>query len=178
MELTTAIKTRRSVRKYTDQPLSQDQIDTLLEAIRWAPSWTNSQTWEVILVTEPETKAALSETLGKNPATKAVATAPVVFALAAKLETSGFYSGQPSTNKGDWFMFDSGLATQNLCLTAHEMGLGTVIVGLFDADKVDEILNIPEGYAIVVLVPVGYPGKDPKTPPRKETAEFTHQEKW
>lgn len=178
MELMDAIRNRRSIRKFTDQPLSEEQIEQLLEAVRWSPSWANTQAWEVVAVTEPATKQALADILVKNPATKATANAPVVFALAAKLEKSGYYNDQVTTNKGDWFMFDMGLACQNLCLAAHDMGLGSVIVGLFDAEKAEKILGIPEGYAITAWVPVGYPDKDPKAPPRKETAEFTHRERW
>ncbi len=178
MEVMEAIKSRRSIRRFTDQPLTQDQIDTLLDAVRWAPSWANTQVWEVILVTEAEVKQRLSELLGKNPAIKAVANAPLVVVMAAKLKSSGYYGGRPTTDKDDWFMFDVALATQNLCLAAHDMGLGTVIVGLFDAKKAEEMLDVPEGYAVVAMIPVGHPDKDPKAPPRRETSEFTHRERW
>jgi nitroreductase len=71
-------------------------------------------------------------------------------------------------------MFDLGLATQNLCLAAHSLGLATVIVGLFDHDKAKAILEMPEGYELPVLIPIGYPAQDVKPPKRKEIREFTH----
>ncbi len=71
-------------------------------------------------------------------------------------------------------MFDLGLATQNLCLMAHDLGLGTVIVGLFDHDGAKQILNVPAGYELVVLIPMGYPAKTPSAPERREIEEFTH----
>jgi len=71
-------------------------------------------------------------------------------------------------------MFDLGIATQNLCLTAHNLNLGTVIVGLFDHDKAKDILKVPEGYEVVALVPLGYPAKEASAPPRKEIAELVH----
>ena len=72
----------------------------------------------------------------------------------------------------DWFMFDLGLATQTLCLVAHSLGLGTVIVGLIDHDKVKKILNVPDGYEVVALIPVGYPAQKPSAPKRREISEF------
>jgi len=72
----------------------------------------------------------------------------------------------------DWFMFDLGLATQTLCLSAQSQGLGTVIIGLFNHDKVKEILFVPEGYEIVALIPIGYPAQKPSAPRRKEIGDF------
>jgi nitroreductase len=99
-----------------------------------------------------------------------------VLAVCAKLERAGFYNGQKSTKYGDWFMFDLGIATQNICLTAQDLGLGTVIVGLFDHNKANRLLNVPEGVDCVALVPLGYPNQTPKTPKRRDVAEFTHQD--
>ena len=60
MEVQEAILSRRSVRKYTDEPVTQQDLDALLEAVRWAPSWANTQCWEVIVVTEEEQRAKLA----------------------------------------------------------------------------------------------------------------------
>jgi nitroreductase len=54
-------------------------------------------------------------------------------------------------------MYDLGLATQNLCLMAHSLGLGTVIVGLFDHDRAKAVVNVPDGYELVTMIPLGYP---------------------
>ena len=174
MDLMTGIRERRSVRKFTAEPVEDKDLRILLEAIRWTPSWANTQVWEVILVREKAVKDRLSKLLNRNSAQKAVADAPLVFALAAKKGLSGFYGGKAVTDKGDWLMFDLGLAAQNLCLAAHSLGLGSVVVGLFEAEKAKEILNIPEGYDITVLVPVGHPAKTPSAPKRREIEEFTH----
>ena len=72
-------------------------------------------------------------------------------------------------------MFDLGIVTQNICLTAHSLGLGTVIVGLFDHESAQKIINVPDGHELVALLPMGYPAKTPKAPKRKEISEFTHQ---
>ena len=176
MELMEAIKGRRSVRKFTDEPVSEEDLKTILEAVRWTPSWNNTQVWEVIAVRDKGIKKRLSQLLDRNPAQRATEKAPLVLALAARRNASGFYQGMSTTDKGDWFMYDLGLATQNLCLAAHSLGLGTVIVGLFDAAAARSILGIPGGYDITALVPLGHPAHDPRAPKRRETEEFTHKD--
>ena len=151
----------------------------VLEAARWAPSWANTQCWEFIVVRESETKKKLSEALRQgNPATDAVLNAPIVLIACGKKGLSGFYKGS-LTDKGEfWFMFDVALAVQNLTLTAHSLGLGTVNVGAFDAEKVEEILGIPENVRVVEIIPLGYPAHQPKETPRKEVKDFVFYERY
>jgi len=75
-------------------------------------------------------------------------------------------------------MYDLGLASQSLCLAAHSLGLGTVIVGAFDIDKAEEILGLPGEYRMVSLIPLGYPDQDPPAPKRREISEFAHVDKF
>ncbi len=173
-----AIKQRRSVRHFENRPLTEAELQTLLEAVRWAPSWANTQAWEVVVVRSAEVKAQLQACLTRNPASNALIQAPVVLVLCAKTGSSGYYKEQVTTKFGDWMMYDLGLANQNLCLAAHDLGLGTVIVGLFDHDKARAILGLPAGYEVVTMVPVGVPAKIGGAPKRRETAEFTHFDKW
>ena len=170
------IKGRRSVRKYEDRKVSPEILNEVLEAVKWAPSWTNNQCWEIIIVEEPSIRTKLQQTLppNGNPALKAIVDAPVLLAVCAKLRNSGFYKDQASTKFGDWFMFDLGIACQNLCLAAYSRGLGTVIVGLYDHNKAAEILNVPPGYEQVVLIPMGYPAKISSAPARRDVDEFIH----
>ncbi len=171
------IKTRRTIRKFQDKDIPEDVVDQLMEAVRWAPSWANTQCWEVILIRDKELKKELSQILSpKNPAIPAVEKAPLTLGICAKLGLSGYYKGRALSKFGDWFMYDLGLATQNLCLTAHSLGLGSVIVGAFDHDKARQILKVPEGYEILALVPVGYPAQEPKPPKRKEVKDFVHKD--
>jgi len=171
------IKARRSIRNYEDKMVSDDLLNQVLEAVQWAPSWANTQCWEIIVVKDAASKQKLQETMGKgNPATKAIVSAPVVLAVCGKLKSSGYYKEQVTTKFGDWFMFDLGLATQNLCLVAHDLGLGTVITGLFDHDQAGKILAVPEGYELVTLIPLGYPAKVSSAPKRRDISEFVHKE--
>jgi nitroreductase len=75
-------------------------------------------------------------------------------------------------------MFDTALAVQNMVLAAHGLGLGTVIIGTFDAVKAAETLGVPEGYQVVTLFPLGVPAKEGKAPPRKEISEIAFTDKW
>ena len=173
------LKNRRSVRKFTDDAVSEENIQAVLEAVQWTPSWANTQCWEVIVVKNQGLKETLAEVLPKtNPARKHFTEAPVILVLCGKLGSAGYYKGQVTTKFGDWFMFDLGLAAQNLCLTAHNLGLGTVITGLFDQGKAGEILGVPEGYELVSLIPVGYPAHESKPPKRREINDFTHYDKF
>ncbi len=178
MELLEAIEKRRSVRKFTDDKVTDEQIREILEAARMAPSWANTQVWEFIVIRERETLERIAETYSEfNPARKCTINASALIMACAKRDVSGFKEGKQTTKYNEWFMFDLGLAVQNLCLRAHELGLGTVIAGLFDHDKCREILSVPEGYEVVVSIPVGVPAVAAKKgPPRKELGEFVHKE--
>jgi nitroreductase len=177
MDVLEAIKGRRSIRKYKPDPLPDDMLDEVLEAVRWSPSWTNTQCWEVIDIREPEIKARVAETLPSgNPALSSLRDAPVLLVFCAIQNLSGFKRGEAMTDKGDCFMFDIGAAMENLCPAAHSLGLGTVIVGLFDANKVGSPPGVPENISVLAMTPLGYPQKEVSAPGRKELADFVHFE--
>ena len=178
-DLMSIVRGRRSIRRYQDKDIPQADLQKILESVQWSPSWANTQCWEIIVVKEAATKEKLKESLTpRNPAVAGLTEAPVVLALCGKLQSAGYYKGQATTKLGDWFMFDLGIATQSLCLTAHSLGLGTVIVGSIEHDKAKAVLGVGEGYELVALIPVGYPAKDSPAPKRREISEFTHHEKF
>jgi len=179
MDIFTAIRERRSIRKYKPDPVPDDLLLDILDAARWAPSWANTQCWEVIIVGNPETKQKLSGTLPSgNPARDALCQAPLVIVACAQVEKAGYYKGKPVTDKGDWYMFDVALAMHNLTLAAHARGLGTVHVGLFDAPAVADILEVPPEVAVVELLPLGYPDGQPSRTSRKNVGDFVAYEKY
>ena len=193
MDLFEAINNRRSIRKYTSDPVDDKKINTILEAGRWAPSWANSQCSRFVVVRDAKVRAALGEAMvkmkgpdGKEfapPSVAAINTVPVVICVCGAIGASGVYpgaAGSPTyvTDKGDWFMYDTALATQNMVLAAHALGLGTVILGLFDAAKAEKAIAIPQGYRLVVMVPVGVPAQVGKAPPRKELSEIAFKDKF
>ena len=180
MDCLEAITTRRSIRQYKDTPVTDEVLNKVLEAARWAPSWANTQCTRYVVVRDSATKTKLAETLSRgNPATEAIKNAPVVIVACAELKKSGYYRGEVATDKGDWFMFDVGIAMENLALAAHALGLGTVHVGnIPDAKKVEEILGLPEGVVAVEMTPLGYPAIEVKAPRRKELSEIAFYEKY
>ncbi len=180
MDLMEAIKGRRSIRKYKPDPVPEEALNRVLEAVRWAPSWSNTQCWEVIVVRDPKVRSKLLTVFPPrgNPALSSIADAPIVLVLCGKKGVSGFYKGEPSTSKGDWLMFDTGIAMQNLCLAAHSQGLGTVIIGLFDHKKTEGLLGLPENVEVVAMTPLGYPATEGIVRKRKEISEFVFNEKY
>ncbi len=176
MELQEAILKRRSIRKYTDYYVTDDEIKEILEAARWAPSWVNFQIWEFVVIRDREMIEKVTSTYTeKNPAYKCSFASSVLIAACAKKKVSGCFSGVDTTKFSEWFMFDMGLTVQNLCLKAHELGLGTVVVGSMNHDACNKVLSVPDDHEVVVVIPVGKPVDMNKKPtPRKEQKDFVH----
>jgi nitroreductase len=174
-----AIKDRRSIRKYKPDGVPEEMLQMILEAVRWAPSWANTQCWEVILVRDPNMKSELANTLTvTNPARSSMTEAPLVVVLCGKKGISGFKKDEAATVKGDWLMFDTGIAMQSLCLAAYGFGLGTVVVGLFDHKKAEEILGVPQTVEVVAMTPLGYPASGTGAPKRKDLSDFVMNERY
>ncbi len=179
MDFYEVITKRQSVRIYKTDPIPEDALTRILEAFRAAPSWANTQAWELVLVSDVEIKKQLQQTISKgNPAAAAFADAPLIVCAIGITGKSGFYKGKVSTEKGDWVMFDMGIATEHLALAAANEGLGTVHVGFFDTKKVAEILEIPPDRTIIELIPMGYPAYEPRRVPRKPLADFVFKNKY
>ena len=184
MEALEAIRTRRSVRRYSDQPVEPEKLQAVLEAVQQSPSWSNLQCWSLVVVSDQAVRDRISELsyvesffavygYKSNPAQKALAQAPVVIVACADPSKSGDLRGQ------QYYMADMGIATENLMLAAHAQGLGSVFVGVFDEEKLKELLEIPAGIRVVGLFPLGYPAGESKGgPPRKPLSEFVHYGTW
>ncbi len=176
MELQEAILQRRSIRRFSDKPVSDEALREIFEAVRHSPSWANTQAWEFVVARD---RALISQIAGtyseKNPATKCSQSASALIVVCGKTGVSGCYDGKTVTKYDCWFMFDLGIATQTLCLKAHELGLGTVVVGLMDHDACKKLIGLPEGYEVAAVIPIGYPAVEPKAgPPRKTLSEMVH----
>lgn len=175
MDVIQAIKTRRSHRQYTDEVVTQEQLDTVMEAARWAPSWANSQSWYFVVVIDKSLKSKISQTMTGNRAAQAVQQAPVLIVACAEPGQSGCFDGVPVTDKEwSWYMYDVGLAMQNISLAAHALGMGTVHLGRFDAAAVGAIIKLPPQMTVVAMTPLGHPPSDasPVAPPRKAVEEI------
>ena len=184
MDTLEAIKTRKSVRKFSDRPVEPEKLQAVLEAARLAPSWANMQCWRFVVVEDQAVKERISELsyvesyfasrgYTFNPGQKALAQAPVVIVACAEPIQSGDLHGQ------QYYMTDMGIATENLMLAAHSLGLGSVFVGVFDEEGLGDLLDIPPGVRIVGLFPLGYPLEAGKGgPPRKPLDEIVFYGKW
>ena len=81
--------------------------------------------------------------------------------------------GSFTTSKGThWQSFDAGIAAQTFCLAAHEAGIATVIMGIFDEEKVKEVIDVPDGQSVSALVAIGYADDEPEAPRRKSAEEL------
>ncbi|MEA2101402.1 MAG: nitroreductase family protein [Thermodesulfobacteriota bacterium] len=179
MDIDKAIKDRRSIRKFTDDYIDDNTIKDLLEAARWAPSWANTQAWEFIIVRDTGLIKEVVDTYSpKNPATSGSLAASALIVACAKTGVSGCYNGKDATSISNWFMFDLGLAVENLCLKAHSLGLGTVVVGLMDQKTCKQVLDVPDSHEVVAVIPVGIPQKTRPAPERKDLAAFVHLNKF
>ena len=172
MEALECLKTRRSVRKFTEQPVTKEEIEQVVAAAAYAPSWKNTQIARYIVVTDKEKKQRLADDCMMDFAfnQKTTASAPALVVLTMITGRSGYErDGSFSTSQGThWQSFDAGVAAQTFCLAAHALNLGTVIMGNFDDEKVAQVVQIPEGQKVAALIAVGHPAEEPMCPKRKD----------
>lgn len=159
MDVMIAIKGRRSVRSFTDQPVDKEMLLKLLEAAVWAPSAGNSQTWRFVIVTE----AAMMKKI-KMVSPGLLGNPPAVIVIAQDMVLSKHKSGQmgPETLT----KMDSAMAAQNIMLAAHTMGLGTCAIGSFHPGALAKLLGMPEQIVPHLMVTVGHPAVKPPPPKR------------
>lgn len=155
---------RRSIREYTQTSVTDEQIEALLQAAMAAPSANDLRPWAFVVVRDPERRFALGQVHQWSPM---CSQAPVVFAVL----------GNPDSS--DHWVEDCSAATENLLLTVASLGLGGVWVGIYprrqrEAD-VRKVLDIPEPWRVLCLVPVGEPAaaKSPRT--RYEASKVHHE---
>lgn len=168
MELQSALENRKSIRSYLSKDVEPEKLTALIEAASLAPSWKNSQTARYYVIHTPEKleqiRATLPEFNRKN-----CEQAPALIITTVVLNRSGYErNGEPTNELGNgWGFYDCGLGSMALLLKATELGLSTLVMGIRDAAKIREILEIPENEAVVSVISVGYSDADPERPARK-----------
>lgn len=165
---------RRSIRQFSDKPVSHELLSRIVETASYAPSWKHTQIVRYIAV-EGETKQKLAQCTSTYPNNgKIMENAPMVIAVTIIKGRCGFErDGSYTTERGDsWQMYDAGVASEAFCLAAYEEGLGTVIMGIFDQKEASDLLEIPEERELVALIPIGYPAESPVAPKRKSVEEL------
>ena len=174
METLECIKTRRSVRKFKTDSVSKETIEKLVLAASYAPSWKNTQITRYIAIDDSSILKKIADDCTPVYNSNIIQQSPMLIAVTFIKGRCGFErDGSYSTKKEDrWQMFDVGAACQTFCLAAKEKGLGTVIMGIFDEDKITELLEIPEERELAALIAVGWPDIDPEAPKRKSVDDL------
>jgi nitroreductase len=173
MDLFQAIAARRSIRKYRDIPVEAEKLRQVLDAARLAPSWKNLQCWRFLVIANAQTKARILAAFPEdNPGRKALAQAPLLILVCAAPEESGVENGI------EYYIADSAIAFEHLCLAAQALGLGTCWMGWYDEAQLKVAAGVPEPFRVVGVTPLGYPDQEPKARPRKELQEVAYFDQW
>ena len=204
MDVSEAIRKRRSIRKFKPDPIPEEKIRLLLESARLAPSGTNTQPWRFIVIKDNDTKKKLQEAAHNQ---RHINRAPVIIVCCADLKAfkefpervdelieSGALPEKtrevfvPYLKKGmDTVTKDAlivaaeanvAIAVEHIVLQAVEIGLGTCWVRWYEDDKVKEILDIPEYVEVMALLPVGVPDEEPAPRPRLGLDKIVYSEKY
>ena len=171
MNVFEAIESRRSIRAYTSGKVSDEDVERLIDAARWAPSAGNIQPWEFVIVRDTKIKqrlsaAALDQTF--------IEEAPVVIVVCADEDRSGWGYGSRGVNL--YCLQDTAAAIQNMLLAACALELGACWIGAFHEEEVERILKTPRGVRAIAIVPLGHPAEKPEAPPKRSIGEMIHYE--
>jgi len=147
MNVSEAIRTRKSVRSYLPRQVEDEKLTAVLETARLAPSASNRQEWRFVIVRDAETRRKIAEAANSQTF---IGEAPAVIVACAETDGRIMMCGQLS------YPIDVAIALDHIALAAVEYGLGTCWIGAFNEKKVKQILSIPERIRVVELMPIGY----------------------
>lgn len=169
MNTVECIKSRRSIRKYKSDKIDHTLLESIISTASYSPSWKNTQITRYIAIEDTSIINKIVTDFTPEYNANTIQQVPMLIAVTMVTGRCGFErDGSFTTKKEDrWQMFDVGVSCQSFCLAAHDAGLGTVIMGIFDEDGVTELLHIPEGQELVALIAIGYPDIEPIVPKRK-----------
>ncbi|NQV08140.1 nitroreductase family protein [bacterium] len=171
----TAIRERRSVRSFTSEPVTDQQVEAILEAGRWAPSGLNSQPWAFVVAREPQIRAAMGDILRRiTYSWKGFATAPVLIVVSVD-----------SSRDPGHFVEDGAVAAHNLCLAAQSLGLASSWAGIYAKRArrgsvqyaLKALLSLPRPHRIIAVIPIGVARHETKTS-RRPLAEMVHHDRF
>ena len=175
MEFFDVVRTRRSVRSFMAEPIPDEVLNKVLEAVRIAPSGSNRQPWRFVVVRDEAVKQKLIPACGNQ---KWLAEAPVIVVACGQV----FDYNRGGYMEDNSFLVDVSIGMTHLILAARNEGLGTCWIGFFDNREVKKVLGVPEGWNVVGLTPLGYPkaGNKAFTDPgqRKQLSEIVSTDKF
>lgn len=169
MDAIEAIMTRRSIREYTDEPVTAAQIQMLLECAMNAPSACNQQSWRFVVLTD---RKLMDSVPSVHPNCHMIRSAPAAILVCGDTEDL--------TADGFWPQ-DCAAAIENLLLAAHALGLGAVWTGIYPVEArtraVQRLLGLPANIVPLAMIPVGHPKEEP-APVKRFDPKRVHQNGW
>jgi nitroreductase len=169
-----AIKNRRSVARFESTQLRDEELEAILEAGRWAPSWLNKQPWSFIVIKDQKIKQELSEVV---PTTfvQGLKEAPVCIAISVDPEEDPYH-----------YLEGGAVASQNMVLAAQSLGLHSSWIGIFDVkehknsaeSRVKKILEVPKKHRVISLLPIGHSKYETPKKDRKALRQIVHEDKF
>lgn len=174
------IHTRRSIRRYTEEPVSDETLQVILEAARRAPSGKNQQLWRFVVVRDAAKRAELA---GINHEQRFLEKAPVHLVVCAlprlregeSIENVNEQSPEHGVKQG---IRDASIAATHILLQAEALGLGACWCGWHTQEAIRGALDIPADKYVVGFIALGWPAESPNARPRKELSELVHYERW
>ena len=148
-----AIRNRRTVRRFKSNPVDEEMLQMILEAGRWAPSFSNLQPWKFIVIRDPGLKTSLDKEARQSVLHLGINQAPVVILVCVDRRIDPIHAIEAGA-----------AATQNMTLAAHSLGLGAGWIGIWGTEaetSIQKLLKLPETVRVVSLLPVGVPDESP-----------------
>lgn len=170
MEFQSVIENRRSIRGYDEnKKASKEAIEEMVKAAILAPSWKNSQVSRYHIAMTEEGMNKVRANLPEFNANNTKGASAIIIATIVENRSGYERDGSATTelDHNEWGIYDLGLATENMVLKAEELGLGSLIMGIRDANGLKEALEIPENEIVVSVISVGYALSEAKMPKRK-----------
>lgn len=172
MDCMEALKTRRSIRRFTSDPVPEPVMMEILDAGRLAPTAGNCQPWQFVVVNDRAVIAQLKEAaLGQE----LLDTAPSVVVVCSDPKKSEKYGEMGMTY---YCLLDCANASENILLAAHALGYGGCFMGGFSERRVRKVLGIPDEIRVVSLLPIGKPDGEQWIAPKEELKDMLHWNKW
>jgi nitroreductase len=168
MDVLAAIRGRRSIRRYQDEPVSVTHVTALIDAALSAPTGGNAQTWRFVVVQDADRVRRLRMASPGMPGPP-----PCVIAICQDVDLAERRGGRLGRER--LALFDSAMAAQNILLAAHAVGLGACVVASFHGRAVKDSLELPAGVEPILLVTVGRPAEAPAAPARKGEEVVFHE---
>lgn len=169
MEFSELIEKRYSVRAYKPDPVEDDKLQQVLQAARLAPTASNRQPFQLIVIRTAGREAELKRIYNRDWFVQ-----PPLVICACGIPTQGWVRG----NGKNYNDVDVAIAMDHLILAAANLGLGTCWVGAFDARAAREVLHLPDDVEPIALTPLGYPADQPGPKKRKALSELVRYERW